>query len=109
MTNHPPTTEAEGLRQQLRAAHNRFHGLYDTHAEVAKHARWTAQELENVQIEDEEIYYDKLMQLHQLETAKAVQQAIIEAMVATQCMQEYCRATGKAMIRPGFTLASRIQ
>lgn len=62
------------ISEELRAIHNRFHGRYDTHKEVAKHSGWTAQELENVQIEDELLMYDEIQTLiakKQLEAEKA--------------------------------------
>ena len=51
------------LDDKLRVIHNRFHGRYDTHAQVAKLSPWTSQELENVQIEDEWLMYQEIKQL----------------------------------------------
>lgn len=61
----------EELHDKFREIHNRFHGRFDTHAQVAKHSGWTAQELENVQIEDEWLMYDELSKLLDQEIEKA--------------------------------------
>ena len=59
------------IRQKIKEAHNLFHGRYDTHEEVAKHARWTPQELESVQIQDEELFYDDVIALITAECTRA--------------------------------------
>ncbi len=65
-----PTIEA-----QIREIHERLHGRLFTHQEVAKHARWTPEELEGVCRQDEYLFYDELEALIDAEIAKVLDRA----------------------------------
>lgn len=69
VTNPPsgPPSNSSTMREQLKAAHNRFHGRFDTHIEVAKKGKWVKDWLDKVLIEDEELFYDEIESLLQSE------------------------------------------
>jgi hypothetical protein len=70
VSSESPSKSNTLLREAFKAAHNRFHGRYNTHGEVAVKSQWTPQELKSVQIQDEELFYDEILALFQVENNK---------------------------------------
>ena len=48
------------MNAELKAIHDRYHGRFATHTEVAIRSNWTHQELEQVHLEDEQLLYSEL-------------------------------------------------
>lgn len=73
-----PTKSSGELREKIIEIHGRLHGREITHRQVAKQSEWSGEELQHVLIEDNELFFQEIIDLFATQTTKLQAEARLE-------------------------------